>query len=350
VNVDATVDEGRRKIASKIAKLLRRAEREDGPEADTARRMAERLMARHGVEVELHEFDQGPDPLIDERLVMVLRDRRRSMWSQFLLQQVAPLYWCTNKQQEVRAEDVIWMFYVVGPPGQIEPASIHFEYLRRKVQQIAKFVGSTLGRSPLDFPSARRGRRPTPYVTHDPRVIDGVHWGVMDGLLKNLERKRAAQPASPSVDDAREDTHTVVRLGQVLALLPAPEHLAVQGDEIAVCASGERPFGSGFEPPPDVSAPEPAYWAWQAGMEAVGLTDPEPPEVVYKAVCVLGVPDSVVEALRSTGVFTVAQLIRMRPSALLEINNVGELDVIELVHALGEHQLLLTPEWEDEMV
>lgn len=349
MNVGAPVDEGRRKIASKIAKLLRRADREDGPEARTARKMAERLMAKHGVEVELHEFDQGPDPLVAERLVMFLKDRKRSMWAQFLLQQIAPLYWCTNKQEEV--DEVGWMFYVVGPPGQVEPASIHFEYLLRKVQQIAEYVGSTLGHSPLDFFSSMVGR-PTPYASRDPRIVDGVHWGVMDGLLKNLERKLADKNmrGPPGVDDERSDTHTIVRLDQVLALPPAPERVAVQGDEIAVCAPGETPFGFGFEPPPEVTAPEPAYWAWEAGMQAVGFTDPEPPEVVYRPVSELGIPDALVDALGSAAVHTVAQLVRMRPSAVLEIEGVDDLDVMELVHTLGEHQLLFAPEWEDEVV
>jgi hypothetical protein len=348
MNVEATVDEGRRKIASKVAKLLRRAEREDGPEADTARKMAERMMAKHGVEVELHEFDQGPDPLIAERLVMFLKKRRHSMWAQFLLQQIAPLYWSTNRQEG--GEDG-WMFYIVGPPGQVEPASIHFEYLRRKVQQIAEHVGSTLRHSPFDVFSASRGR-PTPYAARDPRIVDGVHWGVMDGLLKSLERKLANKNprSSPGVDDARQDTHTVIRLDQILALLPAPEHVAVRGDDVAVCASGETPFGFGFETPPDVSAPEPAYWAWEAGMQAVGLTDPEPPEVVYKAVSVLGIPEDLVGALETAGVHTVAQLVRMRPSAVIEVEGVDDMDVMELVYTLGRHQLLFAPEWEDEVI
>lgn len=346
--MESPVGEARRKIASKIAKLLRRAEREDGPEADTARKMAERMMAKHGVEVELHEFDQGPEPLIAERLVMFLKKREHSMWAQFLLQQVAPAYLCTNRQE---GTDDGWMFYVVGPPGQVEPASIHFEYLRRKVQQIADHVGASLGHSPLDFFSSMVGR-PTPYASKDPRIVDGVHWGVMDGLLRNLERKLADKNpgTSPGVEDARSDTHTVVRLDQVLALAPAPEHVAVRGDEVAVCAPGELPFGSGFEAPPEVDAPQPAYWAWEAGMRAVGLTDPEPPEVVYKPVSDLEISASLAEVLESAGVHTVAQLVRMRPSALLEVEGVDELDVMEFVHTLGEHQLLLAREWEDEVV
>lgn len=314
------MDPSKHRIAAKIAKLLRRAEREDGHEAETALKMAHDLMSRHGIEVELHEFDEGPTPVFGERMVMFSRDRDRDMWAQFLLQQLAPVYHCVNRQEQV---DAGWAFYIVGPPGQIEPGAAHFEYL---VSQI-RFLGATVYeqiRNPFSFPSQR--------------VVDGVQWGIMDALLQTLNKRASANPPVGPMADAN-----VVVVSPRLALLPA-EHLAVRGTEIAPCAPGETPFGMGFSAPPDVDAGPPPYWAWQEGFRAGQSIDPDPPQILYRPLGVLDLSERVVEILRQEQVHTVAQLVRLRPVILLSMDGIDHDDAREIVARLAEHRLFLATE------
>jgi hypothetical protein len=321
--VNASLDEGRQKLAAKIAKLLRRAEREDGPEAETAMKMAHRLMSRHGLEVELHEFEEGPNPLLGDRMVLFLKDRTKDMWAQFLLQQIAPIYHCTNRQEQV---DSGWTFYVVGPPGQLEPCAIHFEYLHSKVRIIASRVLEHL-------------HNPLAIFMDRSRISDGVHWGAMDGLLHTLlQRFTQAQGQNPTT------SANVTVLQPMLALLPA-ELVAVRGTEVAICDQGELPFGADQERPDEVQATKPPQWAWNEGVRAAMGLRVDPPEVVYKPVAHLHLPAFVEVALRAAGIHTVAQLVRLRPSALLQIPKIYDGDLREIHECLAHHQLALTPDW-----
>lgn len=337
------------KIVKRIASLLRQAENgkdhEDERErqaASVAQKIADQLMAKHNVEVELDALDEGrDDPLLGERMVMFLARREDSQYAQFLLGLIVPLYWCSHKSVEV---DAGWTFYVVGPPGQIEPCAIHFEFLRRKMELIANMVCSRLRdrpRVPGTLIDPRTGRFGKPFGS---REEDGVHWGVMDGLYKNLEHKHAHK-TPPVVEEPSEDLHTVTQLDSMLALPPAAEQFAVRGTEIAI--RGEE-FGLGGESPDDVVAPEPPYWAYQTGMSAVGFDeDPEPPEIIYQPPSALDISERVAETLIKAAVHTIAQLVRMRPADVFAIDGIGEDDVVELVHVLGDNGLFFPPDWEE---
>ena len=321
----------RDKIVHRIAKLLRRAERDDGPEADTARALAERLMSKHGVDVQLHELDAGPEPLVHERMVMFLRSRDTEVWAQFLLQELAPLYSCVNRQEQ--SDDVGWMFYVMGAAAQVELCAIHFEYLRRKVQMMAGAICQSMQNPMSPFPLTYRAR-------------DAIHWGVMDGLRARLAAKLANR--MPDVAPPSE-THTVTVLDNRKAL-PSADHVAVRGTEIAVCQPGDVPFELPFDPPPDVTTEEPPRWAWNIGFSSVDeLADPEPPEIVYAPIVRLDLPDDVVGALSAHDVRIVAQLVRMRPSSILQVDGIHERHVIQIIQALGAHGLLLPAELETDV-
>lgn len=333
-----------RKIIKRIAALLRTATNgADDPdesvrhEAAVAQAMADRLMARYNVEVELDALDDGlRNPLFSERLVMFLRRREDSMWAQFLLQQVVPLYWCTNKQLQV---DAGWTFYVVGSQGNIEPCAVHFEYLRRRIELIAGAVFERLQSGPrvpgmLIDPRTGSFGRPV-----GERERDAVCWGVMEGMLRNLAIKAAdRQPAGPPPEMGLN----ITRL-DLLALPGASEQVAVRGDEIAIGPDFGKADG-----PDDVEAPEPPRWAFMEGFRSVGPhEDPEPPEIVFRPVAELDIRPDVADALRSCGVHTVSQLVRMRPAQVAALEKISEYDVVELVHALGDHGLFFPPEWEE---
>lgn len=332
-----------RKIVKRIAALLRTAKNgEDDPddairhEASVAQAMADRLMSRYNVEVDLDALDEGlRNPLFSERMVMFLRRREDSMWAQFLLQQVAPLYWCTNKQLEV---DVGWTFYVVGSQGNLEPCAIHFEYLRRKIELISGALFERLQARPrvpgtLVDPLTGSFGRPV-----GPAERDAVCWGVMEAMLRNLslkaaDRKPAGPPPGAGLDIVKMD---------LLALPAAGEQMTVRGNEIAI--GGE--FGRG-DGPEEIDAPEPPRWAFIEGFRSVSIDeDPEPPEIVFRPVRELEVPGRVAESLSACGVHTVAQLVRMRPSQVVALDGLSEYDVVELVHALGAHGLFFPPDWE----
>jgi hypothetical protein len=322
--VNAPLDEGRQKLAAKIAKLLRRAEREDGPEAETAMKMAHRLMSRHGLEVELHEFEEGPNPLLGDRMVLLLKGRKQDMWAQFLLQQIAPIYHCTNRNEEV--DFGYWTFHVVGPPGQLEPCAIHFEYLNTEIRRISKLVLEE-----IQMPTTMQ------WFDDSSRISDGVHWGVMDGLLRTLsERFTHAQDPQANA--------TVTVLQPMLALLPA-DLVAVRGNEVAVCDQGDLPFGDDQQRPDDITAHQHAQWAWMRGMRAALGRRADPPDVIYKPVAHLHLSPFVEVALRAAGIHTVAQLVRLRPGALLQIPKIYDGDLREINECLANHQLALTPDW-----
>lgn len=336
-------------IVKKIAALLRRAvngkDHDDESvriEAGTAQKMADLYMARYNVVVELDALDEGlHNPLVGERIVMFLKERDDSTWAQFLLQKVAPLYWCTNKQLEV---DAGWTFYVVGAPGNIEPCAVHFEFLRRKIELIADMVSRRLRDQPkvpgmlIDPRTGSFGRR------FGPREHEGVCWGVMEAMLRNLAAKVADRPVQEPPKEGGVGLN-VVQLDNLLALPPAGDQVAVRGDEVAVGAD----FGS--ERPDDVEAPEPPQWAYMEGMRSVDPgEDSEPPEIAFRPVSALEIPTRLADALSAAEVHTVAQLVRMRPAHVAVIDGVSEYDVVDLVHALADHGLFFPPDWEEVVV
>lgn len=323
------VDQKRAKLAKKIAKLLRRAERDDGPEADTAAELANRLMSKHGITVELHEVDLGPEPDVFHRMVMFVRERDDEMWAQFLLQELAPAYSCMSIPEQV---DAGWVFHVAGSSASVELCATHFEYLRRQIQVIAKQVIESL-------------HNPMSAFGLSDRVRDAIHWGVMDAL-----RARLAESLADRVSAAPPtDTHTVTVIPNQLAL-PAAENVAVRGDEIAICEPGSDPFEVHPDAGPDVELDEPPRWAWNIGFSSVDPSvDPQPPEIVFAPVARLDLPVDVIGALGANEIRVVAQLLRMRPSSILQLEGFGEPQVIQIIRALAEHGLLLTAEWDEDM-
>lgn len=307
------------KIASRIAKLLRRAARDDGPEADTAGKLAQRLMDKYGLEVEIHELDPEPTPLVAERLVMVLPSLGRSRWAQFLLQELVKVYSCERRREAVDGQ---WAFYVTGPPGQVEPVRVHFEYLRRKIELLAAFLFRH-----HDLMGSER---------------EPLYWGIMDGVLKALGRRllsRQRQMAPPA--STQKASWTVTKI-DLLALPADPDALDVRPDAVANLDD----IDAKIEPPSPMSL----GWAFTEGAEQAISIDPEPPDIVYAPVSKLDVHSRIASILAGAKIRTVAELLRFRPTDLLTLDGIDEGELMAIVEALSEHVLALANEWDEEVV
>lgn len=302
----------RQRLVRKIANLLRIAERDHGPEADTARLMAKRLMLQHGIDVVLEAEPEPDRPAVDHRAIEV--ELRPIWWRSILMSDIAPLYGCGTSC--TRGERDLWFLWLFGPPDRVQLCAVHYEYLVGKIRE----VESLCPQDPCELIPTETWR-------------EGVCCGALQSLVDRLKGAVVMK-----IDPVKmEVEHVYVHNPFALVPLRAPERveisLAVGGPDIRP----EQTF-------PTVEL-DPPQRALETGYRLAQPFSPRAPSVCFGGIESLELSQSTRRILRQARITRVYDLMRMRPRQLLKLRGIGRGRFREVLGALSEYGLQLRPDW-----
>lgn len=310
-------------VVRRIRKLLRRAQSNPGPEADTALLIAKKLQAKHGIEVEV-EVDETWGPRVEARTLEV-EPKKPIWWRSILLGDIAPRYACQS--MATRGDDGIkWFLWLMGPPDEVQRCAVHYEYLLTQILQVAAEVG----RDPWDD-------------YDEAEWLEGVCCGALQGLVDRLPG--ATPEASPPGGD-RPGGPTGSPGGGVTV------GIAIHNDQALMRTwVPERVEAEGPPAGPDIRSAlptveiDPPRRAFRRGQRGAAGRSPEPPSVCFGAIEGLELRLKTAEILRKSRVVRVYDLMRMRPRQLRAVPGIGRGRLYEILTALADHGLELRPDW-----
>lgn len=123
-------------VKDKILKLLRLARgREDEPEGETAKRMAEEMMEEHGVKVDEAELDEDQGPDVGE--VWIVQADEPIAWMEMLLVSLCDIIYGGVVMPMIGPAG--WRLYVVAEHETVDHAALteHFVFLKNQIEQLA---------------------------------------------------------------------------------------------------------------------------------------------------------------------------------------------------------------------
>lgn len=300
----------RDRLVRKIAKLLRIAKADPGPQGRTAKGLADTLMRKHNIKVVLSDLEKSEKDKDAYRALEV--SPKPIWWRLILLNDIAPMYSCRG--MSTRGQDgEMWFLWVLGKQADIQRCSIHYEWLLSRIRMVEKKAGVH------------------PFVAKDV-WREGVCCGALQNFVDRLQHRdrlrnvKIGEPVSATVTIKRDN-----------ALVPV-----VQPDEINLGSDDVGPAVDNKLPTVELNPPQEAL---ESGYRKAELHDPVPPAICFGDVYDLDLVSATERVLRDHGITKVYELMRMRPHQLRSLTGIGQRRYIEILTCLANYGLEMRPDW-----
>lgn len=301
------MDENR--IIDRVAKLLRIASRDPGPQGNTAKRIAKKLMAKHRIDVRLPEKKDTA-----EQIVFVVSPRSVA-WRSKLLEGVAVTYGCTTKT--TANKDTFWI-WLNGDPQVLLRARAHYEFLAGAVEHLTDQYEKRI----QPVPSFFRSRRPPRFDAKS--FADGVS----NAIHNRMTKKTFDGEHTITIVNAHDPENPVPAERSRRTVFAEPEF------------RGEAPTNNVRV---QVDGAEVPYWAREGYRVADQVVNPRPYPQIFGGIEELSLPAQVERPLRCSGLGRVADLLRITPQELLSVKGIGHARSLAIEKALRRFGCALRP-------
>lgn len=299
------MDENRAKDL--IAKLKRMAQRDSGPEGKNAAASARELERKYGLDVRLPEKQD-----LSERIVFVVSPRSVA-WRFTLLKGVAVTYGCSTNTTANKDRFWIWLS---GDPQVLLRARAHYEFLAGAVEHLTE----RYERQTQSTPPFLRFRAEPDFDAKS--FAEGASNAIHNRMTKPFEGDH-----SVTVVTAHDPKNPVPAEKRRRTVYAKPEYHGSPETNVRV----------------SVDAGEVPYWA-RAGYEVGNkVVNPKPFPQIFGGIEELHLPLSIERPLRYSGLYRVADLLRITPQELLSVRGIGHARTRAIGMALQRFGCALRP-------
>jgi hypothetical protein len=298
------------RVADRVAKLLRIAARDPGPQGKTAARIAREIQKKHGLDVRLPETCDSADSIV------FVVSQRSVAWRSKILDGVAETYGLetriTSTKQKKGRSFSVWL---MGDPQALGLARCHYEFLAGSIEHLTASYESGLHNKERLWS----------------RRFDACSFaeGAASAVCDKMTQKRRRDPDQKvDVVAVHHDPRRPVPATSQRVVWVRPEYdptPRIGGEDVSIDAGRST------------------YWARGGYRMGKDFINPRPYPVVFGKLEALGLSRQILDVLHGAGLDHVADLLRITPRELSSIPGIGKARRGTIAQALRRWGCALRP-------